>query len=285
LVALAATSFVGLRIASRVALPLTDMVREIAEVPNRGSLVEIRFTVTEDEPREVQDLKRALNAAHHRLGMEISRRQLLTAVVAHDLKAPLTGTIRLLEAVSDGGRDESASSSWLRPVLAEQHRMLALVQSLVDAARVEQGRRVAERVRVDLKDVMDRVAAAVVRRDGVEVVVSGAGHGFGDIQSIERALTNLVENAVRHARTRVRATLYQGLVRIEDDGSGLPGPLDLLSRPFVGMSDKSQEGAPAGAAGLGLYIARQLLEAQGGRVTLESTSDSGTILLAYVPTS
>jgi signal transduction histidine kinase len=170
-------------------------------------------------------------------------------------------------------------------VLAEQHRMLALVQSLVDAARVEQGRRVAERVRVDLKDVMDRVAAAVVRRDGVEVVVSGAGHGFGDIQSIERALTNLVENAVRHARTRVRATLYQGLVRIEDDGSGLPGPLDLLSRPFVGMSDKSQEGAPAGAAGLGLYIARQLLEAQGGRVTLESTSDSGTILLAYVPTS
>jgi len=92
------------------------------------------------------------------------------------------------------------------------------------------------------------------------VEVEGAGLARGERLLVERALANLLENALRHAKSRVRLRVGEGVLLVEDDGAGLPLPLEALARPFL------QGEGRRGSAGLGLYTAKRVAEAHGGRL-------------------
>jgi len=90
-------------------------------------------------------------------------------------------------------------------------------------------------------------------------------------------------NAVRYANSSVTIEVFPRLVRVADDGKGLPAPLEHLTQPF--RSEPIEvAGVPVagGAGGIGLFLARRVLELLGGKLVVESTSARGTVLLAYV---
>ena len=208
--------------------------------------------------------------------------------VVHDLKTPLVACINALEAIADehavcancGDSDTSVVAGRLA---AELRSLVASVQKMVDVVRFEREDVTLDREMVDLGSLASEVVARFQGRRGLDVLSRGSGHVEGDPSLLQRALLNLVGNAVRYARSCVRVDVYPGLLRVSDDGPGLPAPLEYLAEPFRSEAlDVGPVTLSGGAAGIGLFLARRVLELHGGKLVVEKTSHEGTTLLAYV---
>ena len=133
-----------------------------------------------------------------------------------------------------------------------------------------------------VRKVASRLEPLALER-GVQVAIRGDAHVSADAKELERAIYNVLSNAVRYARTRIDVGVFTGMVRVSDDGPGLPEPLEQLAQPFAGRPvEIAGRRFTAGTGGLGLFIARRVLEAHGGRLVTEATGPGGTVLLAYL---
>lgn len=259
----------------------------------RASVAEARgrrgdsFLVARHEMGEIARLRseaRSLHRAHQ--GRRLADQTWLGAAV-HDVKAGLAGLAHLLEAeVNQRSAERAIGIDPVDTARLEARRLalvLATMTGYLRSAQSEPDRTQA----VDLAETA-RIAVEAARRQRVDVDVtmeaSGAARVLGDRTLLAQALSNLVENAVRVARSRVQVTVYPGVVRIEDDGPGLPGDLATLADPFASepVGDAAGGTAMQGSLGLGLYIAHRVLEGHDGGLTVERSDPHGTVLLAYV---
>ena len=164
-------------------------------------------------------------------------------------------------------------------VLLDVERLGRLVDDLLLLARLDEAPR-RPREPVDLvalgTDVVGRYAAA-----RVAVGLDPCEHDCvvrADPGAVRRVLTNLVDNAVRHARSTVRVSVGPGLLTVTDDGPGIPAAdRDRVFDRFTRLDPA--RGRDQGGAGLGLAIVRELVGAHGGTVTL---TDAGPGLIATV---
>ncbi|MFN8026152.1 MAG: HAMP domain-containing sensor histidine kinase [Acidimicrobiia bacterium] len=174
--------------------------------------------------------------------------------------------------------DESETAASLDSALEEIDRLDHLASSLLVLARTRAAGPPPDRA-FGLRDAVDRAVqdALAVRRpagDPVAVRVEGDLEARGDAQAMERAVRNLVENALRHARTEVAVSMHRddgdAILRVRDDGPGFPP--DLL---VAGVDRFTPGDNPAnhGGAGLGLAIVDAITRAHGG--TLVLTNDRG----------
>ncbi len=242
-----------------------------------------------DARSEVAEAAR-LRAAASNLLRACQRRRIADQTVlggaVHDVKAGLAGLAHLLDA---GASSVATASSTGRDVVAasrgEVQRLLALLTTMV--AFLRSARNESARTEdVDLGGIL-RQAVASARRlhPAVEVSVSSSGSPRvqADSTLLGQALFNLVENAARMARTKVSVSVFPGLVRIEDDGPGLPATLEHLGDAFVSVDAVGMAGNKDRASlGLGLYIAQRVLEAHDGGLAVERSDAHGTVLLAYL---
>lgn len=239
------------------------------------------------EPGEVRAVRTAFNRLLDRIELEHGRRAAFIATLMHDLKTPLVATSHLLEVIRDNddlGRSDRVDL--VDRLLRENRALVELMQKLVDAHKFDR-----DEVHLNREDLrVEEVAQTVVARlaplaeeRNLELSVDGSANASADRAELERALYNLVSNAVRYARRKIEVQIFGRTVRIADDGPGLPGPLERLAQPFneqpVEISGQSYS---AGSAGLGLFIARRILEAHGGRLECEETNSRGTSLLAHL---
>lgn len=278
---------VGYLLSAQLLEPLLSVRRDVGALTvTSRRLASARLAVAGGEPSEVLALKRSFNSLLERVELEAGRRESFMATLMHDLKTPLVAANHLLAVVRD---DDSLSREERVGIVArlteENRELIALVQKMVDAHRFEQGEVPLRREPVEVAALVRRVAARVAplaAERGVEVVVRGDARARLDAAEFERALYNLVSNAVRYARSRITLEVFQGLIRLEDDGPGLPEPLERLAQPFVAQPvEIAGVRTTGGAGGLGIYIARRILEAHGGRLVTEVTGPSGTVLLLY----
>ncbi|NBC97127.1 MAG: sensor histidine kinase [Deinococcus-Thermus bacterium] len=285
----AVSSLIGALLARVLLAPLTRVIRDADALPRTARRLALaRLAVATDDPPEVTSLRGAINRLLAQVQTEQSRRSAFTATLMHDMKTPLLAqgnALRLLRDERDALSDVDVQGL-LERAAEETEALRGLVQQLVDAHRFEQGEVRPRTTRIDVRELVDdeveRLHAAADHR-GVRVEVDGAAAATVDPDLIARALANLVANAVRYASSQVRIEIRPGLLRIVDDGPGLPPPLDELARPF---NDQPAEIAGrryrAGSGGLGLYVARSILEAHGGRLVAEARGPGGTVLLAYL---
>ena len=212
----------------------------------------------------------------------------LVATVAHELRSPLTGikgfTSTLLtkwDRFSDDQRQ-----LMLETVDADADRLSRLITELLDAARIDAGRLTLRRGPVELDELVRRVLTNMTGGSGepFEVTIGdGLDVVWGDADRIIQVITNLVENAARHGfglkQVLVQNTDEPGGVRLEvhDNGPGIPEAM--RQRVF----SRFWRAGPGAGSGLGMYIARGIVEEHGGRIDILDSDDGGALLSVWFP--
>ncbi|MEJ7843513.1 MAG: HAMP domain-containing sensor histidine kinase [Rubrobacter sp.] len=237
-------------------------------------------------------MARALEAAAEReREMEKARRDLIAAV-SHDLRTPLASTRALIEAVADGvAADPEAEARYLSSARKELTHLSRLVDDLFELARIDAGVLQLTLEESSLHDLIsDTISSFQPQADNRSVRL--VGEISGDVDPVlanpprlQRVLHNLVSNALRHTpadgTVALRAAPHGDEVRVEvsDTGEGI-APEDLprvFERSFRAERSRTrseEDGAPG--AGLGLAIARGLIEAHGGTMDVESSLGGGS---------
>jgi signal transduction histidine kinase len=234
--------------------------------------------------REVAQVGEALHGMAGALGQALSAtadaerdRRFLVTAIAHDLRTPLFTLRGSLEAIERGIGDGAA----LPRAQAKAAHLDRLVGDLFAYSRAEyaNGARAAEPV--DLGEIARR-AADTVGSGAVALRIGAPAPCTGDPVALERALTNIIENAVRHARERVEVRVDGRRAEVTDDGPGFaPEDLPHVFEPLF-RGDRARRGNGAGA-GLGLAIARRLARAQGGDVTAGNGCSGGAVVALVLP--
>jgi two-component system, OmpR family, sensor kinase len=246
---------------------LGDAARRIEQAPHTE-----RIDVTplpETGPREVAETARAFNDMQRRIANLIDDRTLSLAAISHDLKTPLT---RLRLQIDDAGTPETKTR--MIADIADMEQMIDGTLTFLRGAPVDEPARL-----FDVRAVVDTICNDLVD-EGHTVSVDGARHAVavGHSLQIKRALTNLIQNAVRHggnARVTLTYQPYCIEIKISDDGPGIPvEQLERARRPFQRL-DPARTSAPVGGFGLGLAIADRLITAQGGVLTLANRQPHG----------
>ena len=208
------------------------------------------------------------------------------ATASHELRTPLTSVqmsvLLLLEEAAGGLAPKQREL--LEACRQDCSRLERLMRDLLDLSRIEAGEAGPELGPVSLRDAVGAVVKALQPRADTKGIALGVTLNeplpsvLGDRLQIERVLTNLVNNALRNTDSggavRVTATSEEGhlAVSVVDTGRGIPAAY--LSHVF----DKFAQvpGAPSGGAGLGLAIAKRIVEAHGGRIAVHSEVGRGT---------
>ena len=281
------SAVIGYFLSHQLLAPLTGLTADIDSLRRSPALERLQSGADLKEPAEVAELRAAFDELLAQVETEQSRRRAFMATLMHDLKTPLIAANHLLAVIRDDDSLSRAERSNLAAGLLEENsRLVELVQKFVDANKFERRDVPLRLERVDLNPLMQQVVARVQPLSaarGITITVQGEAVASADARELERALYNLLSNAVRYAKRRITVQLFPGLIRLSDDGPGLPAPLDRLAQPFNAQPvSLGGERYMAGTGGLGLFIARRVLEAHGGRLGLESSGPQGTVLLAYL---
>ncbi len=205
---------------------------------------------------------------------------------SHELRSPLATIISALEVAVAHPEvlDKELAAGTLIP---EAHRMQALVDDLLLLARADERGLAINPEDVDLDDLAAEAAQRLRRETSLDVRTELAPTRLvGDSAALSRALRNLLDNAARHASSRVDVEVAsrdgEAVVSIADDGPGIPAAdRDRVFDRFVRLDpDRSRSG---GGAGLGLAIVREIVAAHNGTVTIGDRPGGGTAITIQVP--
>lgn len=226
---------------------------------------------------------------------------------SHELRTPLTTIKVLTRLLLRGGLDEAKQREYLETIAVECDRQIDLVLNLLDLSRIEAGAYELTLGRVDTAEVLNsclksQSRAAEFRRHQLELKTAAELPAVrADQKALRRVISNLVENAIKYTPDGGQITLAgrrggdQVEISVTDNGRGIP-PQDL---PV--LFDKFHRGRPAPVAadgalaaalpeleevpgiGLGLYLARNVIEQMGGRISVESEVGRGSTFTLRLP--
>jgi signal transduction histidine kinase len=267
----------------RPALELTRAARRLG----RGDLA-ARAKVARDD--ELGELTRTFNGMAEDIADREKARLDFVAGVAHDLKNPLVvigGAARLLRSAPLAPAQQAA---WLDRIVRQADRLEKLISDLMDTVQVSTGRLSLVKTALDLtalvrglqQEQAEHFPQHALAFEGVEACWVSA-----DRDRIERVAINLISNAVKYSQEgsevalRVRRRETEAVFTVSDHGAGIaPEDLQVIFQPF---GRGSQTRSMASGTGLGLSIVRQILEAHGGEIRVQSTVGVGTTVEVTLP--
>jgi signal transduction histidine kinase len=275
-IAVATWTFVG-----RSLRPVEAIRARVLGITSRGLDGRVPVPPGRDE---VSRLAVTMNEMLARLEASQRSQRRFVADASHELRSP----VATLRAASDvWAADAGVPRDLIALVAAESGRLEGLVGDLLLLARADEGRTLAERVEVDL----DEVVEAEVRRlrqvaPGLRIVFSAVPvRVVGDPSALARAVRNLTDNAVRHASSLVELHLVPeqdgAQVRVLDDGPGIPeADRERVLERFVRLDASRQRGS--GGTGLGLAIVAEIAVAHGGSVRVGERPGGGCAVVLVV---
>jgi signal transduction histidine kinase len=276
--ALALTHSIGRRI---------DELRKAAHELAGGDL---RARAATSGPAEVAELGHAFNEMAANIEQLFDARRQLVAAASHDLRTPIAAIEAMHEAIEDGVAD---AEHYLPALRAQARRLRVLIDDLFELARIDSGSLALELRAASLDPLVEACllgleAEARTRRVRLEAHLERSLPPVRCApEQIERVLANLLTNALRHTPSdgsiAVRAEQLESDVRVsvEDDGRGLSA--DALQHMFDRFWRADRARTADAGAGLGLTIAKGLVEAHGGRIWAENRPGGGARVSFTLP--
>jgi signal transduction histidine kinase len=319
-IGLLATLAIGVLVLRRLTLPLARLARRMRDfrldggteshgstkigiASNEAAPTEPAATEAATRPRgdEVAMLAASFNAMARRITEQAASREAQAAAhrevmanVAHDLRTPLTALHGHLEALDAAADDVERRHRLVATALAQSDKVRRLSQQLFELATLQAIDHVLqhERFRYD-ELVADTVQKFEFASPRPSVALAGPPPGAvdfeGDLHLIERALTNLIDNAVRHApgtepvRVSLQCEAAQVTVWVEDRGPGLPAELARRLDAGQPLREPPLQRPGGGIGGLGLAIAQRIAALHGGSLRTLPSQDGGTRLAFALP--
>ncbi len=266
--------------------PLREMSQAATEMAKGNYDRRVRSTSRD----EVGELARAFNQMAAELAETDRVRRDLVANVSHELRTPITALQAALENLVDGVATPDPET--FRTMLAQVERLGRLVRQLLDLSRLESGAVPLERTTFDVEPLLEH-AVREQRLHAPEVAVSVSVsdptlRADGDPERVHQVVANLLENAVRHSphggtvEVRARRTSVGVVIEVLDEGPGIPEE----ARPRVFerfYRADSARAAQDGGAGLGLAIARWIVDLHGGDIRPERREPHGCRMVVTLP--
>ena len=255
---------------------LTGPLRRLAQAADGIGRGRGTVRVPRDGPEEVQRLAHALDAMQSRITRLVDDRTRALAAVSHDLRTPIT-RLRLRA----GFLEDAEAQAQIEADLDEMEGMIAATLAYL------QGEAETEPARLtDIAAMLSTLCHAAADA-GSDIRYEGPAQLVAQCRPIvlRRAVANLIGNAAKYGvRARVRLVSEQGVltVNVDDDGPGIPpDELDRVFEPFYRLEASRNRGM--GGVGLGLTIARQAVEEQGGRLDLRNREGGGLRASIHLP--
>lgn len=223
-------------------------------------------------------------------------RKEFVANVSHELKTPITSIKTYSETLLDQEElDDESKKKFLSVILTEANRMTRLISDLLQLTKFDYKKVAWNRIRFDIKELTKQICdkhkiQAEKKNQIVECyVTSNVPDVFGDRDGIEQVITNILTNSIKYTPENGSIKVYVGAVhddayiKIIDNGIGIPK--EDLPRVFERFYrvDKARS-REMGGTGLGLPIAKEIIEENGGSIDMKSEVGKGTEVIIKIPT-
>lgn len=277
---------------------ITRGIRELAA----GNLSATSEIAGRDEvatlARDVRTLSERLATSQaERLALDAERRE-LTAAISHDLRTPLSTIRAMVDALEDGVVSGPVDTKrYLVTIRRDVDRLDRMIDDLFELAQIDAGAMRLRRERVTVHEIVSEVVDAMrarAERDGVQIdlsVENAPPPAMLDGDRIERALANLMRNALEHTpaggriHVRVSGSDAQASVEIADTGAGIDeGDLpNIWTRFYRAEPSRARTADTRDGAGLGLAITKGIVELHGGQVNVRSQLGAGSVFTVVLP--
>jgi signal transduction histidine kinase len=238
-----------------VAVPLVRRAREIERVAVRIAGGELDARAAAEGPGELASLAQAIHSMADRLSGQLRARRVMLRAVAHEMGQPLT-RMRFSLALLDEAENDASRDKQLERLTEDVDRIEALSAAVGQQLRDDAQPHAAPVQPVSLQPILAHLLAELDPRGRTLTVDADDVEAAVDPALFRIAARNLLDNAVRHARSKVSIRLDADALVVEDDGPGVPDPARAL-RPF-------EQGEGGGRLGLGLPIAADVARVFGG---------------------
>lgn len=277
-------------IAARNIRRMSNPLDELVEASNKVAEGDFSARVEVKGPPEVRSLLHGFNSMAERLQVNDQQRRNMLADVSHELRTPLTVIQGNVEGILDGMY--SADEARLKSILEETQVLSRLIEDLRTLALAERGGLHLRKEPTNLEELIrDTVAGFDAQFNEKEISIELDLHQMEDVyidpQRIREVLSNLIGNALRYTPSQgvVKVGLAESgsgpekeaVLFIQDNGPGI----DSADLPHV--FERFYKSSDSGGMGLGLSIAKYLVEAHGGRIWAESNAGRGTKISFTLP--
>ncbi|MBR1273981.1 HAMP domain-containing protein [Bradyrhizobium sp. AUGA SZCCT0283] len=273
LFAVISVTLLGLWAARALTAPLSSFAKAAESFSLNGAAAPL----PERGPEEIRSVARALNRMRQRITGLIDDRTKMLAAISHDLRTPIT-RMRLRSEFIENETHRSR-------MLSDLDQMRAMLESVLSFLR--NGRRLEAMTLADIASTLQLITDQFADM-GRKVAYDGPTHAMATVRpdDLHRAVTNLVENAVRfgaEAVIRLRVSADQLTINVEDDGPGISDALKQnMLEPFV-RGDEARNMDEAAGFGLGLSITNAIVLAHGGTLSLHDRQPRGLVVRMLLP--
>lgn len=292
LIGLVVTSLIAVLLGVLLTRHFTIPLRRLTEAVKRVGQGDLSIRLEVKGEDDVALLTRAFNGMTEQLTRNEEVRSNMVADIAHELRTPLAVILGKLESIQEGVLPSTPEV--LLPIQDESLRLIRLVRDLQQLTLAEAGKLPLSLQKLDLRMLLERIyeqfAYEFQERQITPGITGNVSTITGDPDRLTQVFVNLIGNALLHTPIGGKITVNLNdvsennwvKVSVEDTGEGIPSEvIDRIFDRFYRV-DKSRE-RETGHTGLGLAIAKEFIQAHGGRITVESNLGVGTKFTVWLP--
>ncbi|SDR05373.1 Signal transduction histidine kinase [Virgibacillus subterraneus] len=264
-----AAVFLSYFLTNKLVTPLSRLKGQLKKIENRkfDELESIKAT------GEIKEVEQSVYEMASELQRYVNSQQAFFQNASHELKTPLMTIQGYAEGIRDKVFDEQEQEKGLDMMVTEVKRLKMIINEMILLAKLDSEQTAYQPENVStstlINQVMDRTLPMVNEKNiTINQEVDEGSSLFVDQEKVLRALLNITFNAIRHAKTRVDITVEKSTIVIEDDGEGISK--DLLPHIFHRFVKGNN-----GETGLGLAIARAIIEQSGGKIMVHESKLGG----------